>query len=148
MFGWVRMMQVESPGMEEGNVARPGISGPYRILTTITPALVLLQAALAGQGWFEGDADFIRVHEVVANLFVLVVVAQVVMTVAVGIRGPLLRQLVLTNGLLLLLTLVQMGLGYLGRETNQAAAWHVPNGVLLFGLAVAIATLALRLKDD
>ncbi|MBI1843269.1 MAG: hypothetical protein HYR89_01435 [Actinobacteria bacterium] len=30
----------------------------------------------------------------------------------------------------------QIGLGYLGRETAEAAAWHVPLGVLSFGLAV------------
>ena len=31
--------------------------------------------------------------------------------------------------------LAQVGLGYVGRETSQAAAWHVPTGVAIFGLA-------------
>ena len=28
-----------------------------------------------------------------------------------------------------------VGLGYVGRETSAAAAWHIPVGVAIFGLA-------------
>ena len=41
------------------------------------------------------------------------------------------------------LCFAQIGLGYVGRETAEAAAWHIPNGVLLMGLAVAHLTLIL-----
>lgn len=38
----------------------------------------------------------------------------------------------------------QIGLGYSGRETLEAAAWHVPMGVTIFGLAVYQMTLIPR----
>ncbi len=33
-----------------------------------------------------------------------------------------------------MLVFAQIGLGYVGRDSLEAAAWHVPNGVLLMGL--------------
>jgi len=36
---------------------------------------------------------------------------------------------------LMALSFAQVGLGYVGRETTAAAAWHVPVGVTIFGLA-------------
>jgi hypothetical protein len=36
---------------------------------------------------------------------------------------------------LLALTFAQVGLGYVGRETAAAAAWHIPNGVAIVALA-------------
>jgi len=35
-----------------------------------------------------------------------------------------------------LVVTAQVGLGYAGREQAEAAAWHIPNGLLAFGLAV------------
>ena len=35
----------------------------------------------------------------------------------------------------------QTGLGYVGRDTAAAAAWHIPLGVTLFGLATIMATV-------
>ena len=37
---------------------------------------------------------------------------------------------------LVLLMTAQIGLGYTGRDGGEPAAWHVPNGVAIFGLAV------------
>jgi hypothetical protein len=34
----------------------------------------------------------------------------------------------------LLLSFAQIGLGYIGRDTAEAAAWHIPNGVLLMAI--------------
>ena len=36
---------------------------------------------------------------------------------------------------LVALAFAQIGLGYVGRETTAAAAWHIPMGVTIFGLA-------------
>lgn len=33
------------------------------------------------------------------------------------------------------LAFAQVGLGYVGRELLNAAAWHIPNGVLLMALS-------------
>jgi hypothetical protein len=32
------------------------------------------------------------------------------------------------------LAFAQVGLGFVGRETSEAAAWHIPVGVAIFGL--------------
>jgi hypothetical protein len=37
-----------------------------------------------------------------------------------------------------LLVIGQLGLGYSGRESATALSLHIPNGVLIFGLSIAI----------
>ena len=37
---------------------------------------------------------------------------------------------------IVVLMTLQIGLGYSGRDSADAAAWHIPNGVAIFGLAV------------
>ncbi|CAN5581597.1 hypothetical protein BH23CHL4_BH23CHL4_20690 [soil metagenome] len=138
-------MQVNVPDGGTSAVANPKLLSPYHWLTLLTTLLVLLQAVLAGQGLFE-DRDFIDIHEMVANIFFLAVVLQLLATVLLKAGGPIGKQLLIMNGLLLVLTLVQIGLGYAGRETAQAAAWHIPNGVLLFGLAGTIHSMVGRLR--
>ena len=140
-------MQSNVPEGGANAVANPNVLTPYRGLTLLTTLLVLVQAALAGQGWFE-DRDFIDIHEIVGNVFFLAVVVQLLLTVMLKIRGPLGKQLLIMNGILLILTFVQIGLGYAGRETAQAAAWHIPNGVLLFGLAGTIHSMVGRLRES
>jgi hypothetical protein len=136
-------MQTES--FQAGN---PSLVMPYRGLTIVTAILVLIQAALAGQGWFKGDADFINFHEIVGNIFFLSVVLQAGVTVMLRLRGSLRSQLLALNAALLVLTFAQIGLGYSGRESAQAAAWHIPNGVLLFGIGTMIAILAMQLRRE
>jgi hypothetical protein len=99
------------------------------VLAAVIAALVLLQAVLAGRAVF-GPWD-IEVHGWVGNgLFVLVVVN---LALAMARRAPTAQLTV--AGLLGALTFAQVGLGYVGREQLEAAAWHIPNGVLLMALA-------------
>jgi hypothetical protein len=103
--------------------------GPQRVLAAVIAALVLLQAVLAGRAVF-GPWD-IEIHGWVGNgLFVLVVVN---LALAMARRAPTAQLTV--AGLLGGLTFAQVGLGYVGREQLEAAAWHIPNGVLLMALA-------------
>lgn len=44
--------------------------------------------------------------------------------------------------LLALLVIVQTGLGYLGRDSADALAVHVPLGVLIFGIASLLTNVA------
>ncbi len=131
-----------SPGSIQ--MGRPEWFAAYRILTIVTAAFVLVQAVLASQWLFKGEIKLLDIHEMIANIFFLVVVLQAALTVLIKFPGRWGRQLVLLNGLLVVLTLVQTGLGYSGRDSADAKAWHVPTGVLLFGLAVAIAAVASR----
>ncbi len=51
------------------------------------------------------------------------------------------------SAVLALLLTTQIGLGYAGRTSLNAAAWHIPNGVLSFGIAVYLATRSTRTVD-
>lgn len=96
-------------------------------------ALVLVQAFLAGRHLFA--AWGITVHGVIGNVVFLLVAALV--GLALWSRADRVTTTVAIA--LVLLVTTQIGLGYSGRESLTAAAWHVPNGVLTFGLAVLIA---------
>jgi hypothetical protein len=120
---------------------RPNLAPYYRWLVLVTPVLVLLQAILAGQ-WLGGHQDYIDYHEMVANLLVILVIVQLILTVLIGIPGDLGKRLLAMNGLLLVLTVIQVGLGYSGRTDLDARAWHLPLGVFIFGLSAGIAAEA------
>lgn len=97
-------------------------------------ALILVQAVLAGQHLFGSWS--ITAHGVIGNVgFVLALVV-----LATSVLLKLDRVVVGLAALLALLVTAQIGLGYSGRESLDAAAWHVPNGVLSFGVAVFLST--------
>ena len=125
-------------------VARPGLLPVLKVVAGLFAALVLAQALLAGRGWFL-DRDLIEVHGYVGQAVALVAVLQAALVFAavgpVGGRAPI----VVLSVAILLLVFVQIGLGYAGRESADAAAWHVPNGVLIFGLSTANSAMVFRL---
>jgi hypothetical protein len=84
----------------------------------------------------------------VANLLVILVIVQVIVTVMLGIPGDLGKRLLVMNGLLLVLTLIQVGLGYSGRTDLDARAWHLPLGVFIFGLSAGVAAEAPHVLRD
>jgi hypothetical protein len=104
-------------------------------------ALILVQAILAGRGWFI-DHDFIDIHGVVADVVVLVAIAQVAIAFLAVRRRQATRTLFGLSLAILVLVVVQLGLGHGGRDSGTAASLHVPNGVLIFGLSVATTVLA------
>ncbi len=93
------------------------------------PIVILIQAALAGQHLFEGSA--IALHGILGNVAFTLTVIGVVLTVMRRSDGAAFAVAV---GLMAL-AFAQVGLGYVGRETSVAAAWHIPLGVAIFGLA-------------
>jgi len=90
---------------------------------------VLVQATLAGQHLFEGSA--IQAHGIIGNVTFAVTVLGLLLTVVRRADGVAFAIAVA----LMALTFAQVGLGYVGRETATAAAWHIPIGVTIFGLA-------------
>lgn len=131
------MSDIPAPSISHSEPAdstdlRPGLLVADRALAMIVGLLVLVQAALAGHSnRIAGTLD-IEIHGVLGNVtFTLVIVGVVI--AAIAKRGPA-RMGVLV--VLLLLMVAQTGLGYVGRSTLGAAAWHVPLGVLIFGLTV------------
>ncbi len=101
--------------------------------------MVALQAVIAGQYLFQG-AD-IALHGYVGNGSFLVGIA----VAAIAIVGKLPTWLRVLSVLAVLALFAQTGLGYVGRESGFAASWHVPLGVLTFGIAVALLTGGLTL---
>lgn len=97
---------------------------------------VLINAFIAGRWFFRGwDID---VHGYIGNaVFVLAVAAVVLAFVGRADRVAIGLSVVLA-----VLVFAQVGLGYSGRESADAAAWHVANGVLLFGVAIWAAARA------
>ena len=114
---------------------RPGALRALHIVAGLLVLLALNQAFLAGRGQFV-NRDFLAVHGVLGELIFLMVVVHLVLVLTAGVHGALHRSLLGINLLLLVLVPLQLGLGYAGTTSGEAAAWHLPNGVLIFGLMV------------
>jgi hypothetical protein len=102
-------------------------------------ALVLAQAAFAGR-FLGGDAAGLRLHERNAELIATLALAQLVLAVLVWRpgRGP--AWPALASLALWLAEVAQISLGY-----GRVLAVHVPLGVAIFGLTVALAIGTWRL---
>jgi heme A synthase len=114
----------------------------YRIAAGLLTVLVLVQAVLAGRGWFKFDLDLIDIHGMIGNLTFLVAVAMVAIARFAMTESNERKTLVIMSGILVLLVVAQIGLGYSATSSDnpsaEAASLHIPNGVLIFGLAGAI----------
>jgi hypothetical protein len=102
-------------------------------------ALVLAQAAFAGR-YLSGDAAGLRLHERNAELIVTLALVQLILAVLVWRpgRGP--AWPALASLALWLAEVAQMSLGY-----GRVLGVHVPLGVAIFGLTVALAIGTWRL---
>lgn len=110
-----------------------------RALATVIAALVLLQGVSAGRAVY-GPWD-IEVHGWIGNGLFVLVVANLALAIVRRAPNDELTVAALLGGL----TFAQVGLGYVGRAELEAAAWHIPNGVLLMALATyQLALLQLR----
>jgi len=105
-------------------------------------AAVLVQAFLGGRGFFLADDDMLTVHGRVGDALLLVAIAHVVVGAVAFRRRQLSRVPLGLSVVLLVLVFVQLSLGYGSEDSRSAAAWHLPTGVLIFGLAVANAFLS------
>jgi hypothetical protein len=87
----------------------------------------------------------IRVHAANGLAILIVALLQAVLVGVAGVGNRQRRLLAGTTGLFLVLVLVQETLGYARFDAaNQARALHIPNGVLVFGVALTNAYLARR----
>ncbi|HVX30069.1 MAG TPA: hypothetical protein VHA53_06275 [Nitrolancea sp.] len=131
-------------GENSGTVLTSKRFGAFRAIRITAPlilVLVLIQAVMAGRGLMYGG-NAITIHGGIGNLTFLVALAQLILVLLAGLRGPGRWPLVITNTLLFVLLIVQLGLGYGGNENPVAAWWHIPNGVFLFGVATVATCLA------
>jgi hypothetical protein len=114
-----------------------------RYLAGITAAIVLVQAVLAGQALYAGDASRIVLHGWLGNLSFLGALALVGLIYMATRRGELPGAMLGLGLLVALLMIAQIGLGYSGRGGGWPAALHVPNGVLVASLLAALLTISL-----
>jgi hypothetical protein len=127
---------------------RPNLAPIYRWLTLVTAILVLVQAFLAGRGWFIDRKYIDDYHRSLGMFLVLVVVVQLLLTIAVGIPGDLGRRLLAMNVVLVIAGLIQLTLGLNSEDSSEAAAWHIPLGVFIFGISAGIAAEAPKILRE
>ena len=122
--------------------SRAKLLNAYRGIAHVLPLLVLVQAWMAGHSDALGYGSFdITIHGIVGNVsYLLAVAALVLALVARASKGA-----VVVAAVVVVLMTIQIGLGYSGRDSADAAAWHIPNGVAIFGLAVYQVSVATAL---
>lgn len=101
---------------------------------------------LAGRALF--GTWSITIHGVVGNVTFSIAMLLAALAVLLK-RGGLIKDkvpVVMAIALTVILTM-QIGLGYVGRDSAEAAAWHVPLGVLSFGLAIYQTNLVVKSKQ-
>jgi hypothetical protein len=115
-----------------------------RLLAWTVPAGILVQAVLAGQAWFVSPSLFGLHGGVGHGVLALSVVTAGLLWLARGAG----RSAALLASVVVLGLVGQTGLGYAGHRTGIAAASsiHIPLGVTLFGLSLAVAVL-LTVRD-
>lgn len=103
-----------------------------RIITTLAAVLVLVQPVLAGL-FVTGDVGKLEMHSMTASVLVAVIFLQLVAAILVWRpgRGPAWPIGACTA--LFVAAELQSGMGY-----ARLLAVHIPLGVLLFGLSVAL----------
>ena len=140
-------MTIARGSMIDPPAARPGLVQGLRILAPLITLMVLIQAVFAGRGLFINTDNF-DIHGYIGNATFLLVAVQTALAFFAGFRGRTRATLLGTSVVLLILVIAQIGLGYSGRDGGQAAAWHVPNGVLIFGLTVSNMSFLARYRRD
>lgn len=119
------------------SVPPAGAHAVLRVVLALLPVLVLVQAVIAGRALFGGWS--ITVHGVLGNVTFAVAVGA--LALAMLTRHRLAAG---WSAVLVVLLTVQIGLGYMGRQSLEAASWHVPVGVAAFGVTVYLAGVCSR----
>ncbi len=121
-----------------------GLLTGYRWVASLFALLVIAQAFFGTRGYF-GQPDLVTVHEMLANAMFLLAIAQVVLAWLLNSRSTASMRDVALNGVLVALTVAQIGLGYSTRGADSFAttiSLHIPNGVLLMGVSTIVAVMA------
>jgi hypothetical protein len=140
-------MTAEHASLPTPAATRPSLLQALRFVARLLLLVILVQAFFAGRGLFL-DHDLIDVHGALGNVTLLLVIVQAALVLFTGLRGSTRIQLIASSLLLVVLVIVQLALGYSGRDSSQAAAWHIPNGVLIFGLSVRVNNLIDRSRRE
>lgn len=120
----------------------------YRWLASLFALLIVVQAYLGSRGFFAAEQGLISGHGHLANGMFLLIVIQAVLAWVLYTRNAVNMAIVVLNGVLVVLTIAQTGLGYATRNGENfvdIVSLHIPNGVLLMGISAGAAALAWRI---
>jgi hypothetical protein len=120
------------------DTTHPATPRPLTIAAWVIPAVILAQAALAGQAWFV-DPSLFALHGGLGHGLLLLSALVATFTWLVGTS----RTVAVLSTLVSLGLVGQTGLGFAGHRGGLAIAssLHVPLGVTLLGASVAVAVL-------
>lgn len=122
----------------------PPLLRAHRALAALMVGLVLALAVIAGRSRSMFGSWDIEVHGWIGNALFVLVLANLGLSVA----GRASRAELGVAVAIALAVFAQIGLGYVGRRNLDAAALHVPNGVLVMALTTyQYAGLRLRARD-
>jgi hypothetical protein len=134
-----QQIETSRPGDPEG------ILTGYRWLTALFAALVIVQAFLGMRGFVDAREGLVTMHEMLANTMFLLAVGQTVLAWLLYTKQVVTMRDLVLNGVLVLLTIAQIGLGYSASAGDNFASLislHVPNGVLMMGVSTVLAATA------
>lgn len=117
-------------------IGRPDYRTALIGLAAANVVIILIMAILGGR--FFISPTIIEIHGYIGNFVFLLVVGQAGLVFMSKLGGPLGKVVLGLSILTVLLVVGQIGLGYSGRESATALSLHIPNGVLVFGVAAAI----------
>jgi hypothetical protein len=109
-----------------------------RWLAALTVLLVLIQAAMIGQYLFQGAGSLLSLHGWLGSGSLLLSLLLTGAAFMAAQRGELPRSVIVYGIVVVVLMVVQLGLGYMGRKLGWSAAIHIPNGVIIASLLSAL----------
>lgn len=137
----VNMMR-EFPPVPE-NTSTPTLLIVNRWLVIVLAILMVVTAALAGNGIFKSGSDpwLITGHQHLGNLIFFVSIAQLIICYALYSQTKLRGSVMLTSISVLILTIAQFGLGYATRNNLvDLVGWHITVGVTLTAVVGVLIT--------
>lgn len=105
-------------------------------LSALNVVMVLIMAILGGR--FFVSPDIIDIHGYIGNFVFMLVLGFAALLYMSKPGGPLGKVLLGLTALSVVLVIGQIGLGYSSRESVRALTFHIPVGVLIFGISAAI----------
>lgn len=124
------------------STAPPRLWTTLRWTSTIIAIGIVILALLIGQGVWNGERGLVTGHGHFGNLVFALAAIQCLIAVLLYQKKRISATHMVITFVMVVLLLTQIGIGYSGRQNNSLIAWHVPNGVLLMGLATINAALA------
>ena len=117
-------------------LGRPDYRSALIWLSAVNVVTILIMAILGGR--FFISPDIIDIHGYIGNFVFLLVIGFAGLLYLSKPGGPLGKVLLGLSLLTVLLVIGQIGLGYSSRTSVDALTFHIPVGVLIFGISAAI----------